>query len=239
MTTKLKCLLLDDELPGLTYLKMLCEQIPQLEVIKAFNNPETFLKELPQLNFDLCIIDIEMPSINGLEIANLLGGKPVIFVTAYKEYAADAYDLNAVDYVRKPITMGRLEQAVQKAVDRIKEKSQTRNFIQLNTDKGKAIVFIDQLLYIKTSIQESRDKIAYLLDGATILIKNIAFEKLLEMLPGNDFCRINKKEVIAIKAIQIFSFDEITTNIPTERGRMLTLTLSEVYRKEFLQKVNF
>lgn len=239
MTTKLKCLLLDDELPGLTYLKMLCEQIPQLEVIKAFNNPETFLKELPQLNFDVCIIDIEMPSINGLEIANLLGGKPVIFVTAYKEYAADAYDLNAVDYVRKPITKGRLEQAVQKAVDRIKEKSPLRNFIQVNTDKGKAIVFFDQLIYIKTSTQDSRDKVAYLLDGVTILIKNIAFEKLLEMLPEPLFCRINKKEVIAIKAIQVFSFDEITTNIPTENGRMLTLTLSEVYRKEFLLKVNF
>ena len=66
MNTKLKCLLLDDELPGLTYLKMLCEQIPELEVVKAFDNPETFLKESEFLQFDLCIMDIEMPGMNAI-----------------------------------------------------------------------------------------------------------------------------------------------------------------------------
>src|SRR5690606_6558733 len=85
---KLKCLLLDDELPGLAYLKMLCEQIPQLEVVKAFNHPQSFLEELPALEFDLCILDVQMPGMNGLQVANLLQGKPVIFATAYKDYAA-------------------------------------------------------------------------------------------------------------------------------------------------------
>ena len=103
MNTKLRCLLLDDELPGLTYLKMLCEQLPELEVVKAFNSPDIFLKEVPNLDFDLCILDIEMPAMNGLHVANLLQGKPVIFVTAYKEFAAEAFDLDAIDYVRKPV----------------------------------------------------------------------------------------------------------------------------------------
>jgi DNA-binding LytR/AlgR family response regulator len=218
---------------------MLCEQLPQLEVVKAFNNPETFLNEIPGLKFDLCIMDIEMPAINGLEIANLLYGKLVIFVTAYKDYAADAYDLNAIDYVRKPIKRERLEQAVQKAVNRIKEKTPVRNFIQLNSDKGKTIVFFDQIVMIKTSDQDSRDKVVYLQDGPKILIKNMSFDKLMRLLPENDFCRINKKEVVAIRSIQVFSFDEITTNIQNENGKMITLNLSEVYRKDFLQKVSF
>jgi len=115
LNTKLKCLLLDDELTGLSYLKMLCEQIPELEVVKAFNSPLKFFTELPKLDFDLCILDIEMPEMNGLQVANLLNGRPVIFTTAYKEYAADAFDLNAVDYVRKPLTKERLEKAVKKA----------------------------------------------------------------------------------------------------------------------------
>ena len=82
---------------------MLCEQLPELEVVKAFNNPEVFLSELPNLDFDLCILDIEMPQMNGMQVANLLNGKAVIFTTAYKEYAAEAFDLDAVDYVSKPI----------------------------------------------------------------------------------------------------------------------------------------
>lgn len=76
MNTKLKCLLLDDELPGLTYLKMLCEQIPDLEVVRAFDNPVKFLEEVKNLDFDFCILDIEMPEMNCLQIANLLNGKP-------------------------------------------------------------------------------------------------------------------------------------------------------------------
>ncbi|MES1226066.1 MAG: response regulator, partial [Bacteroidota bacterium] len=141
MNTKLKCLLLDDELPGLTYLKILCEQIPTLEVVKTFNSPENLLLSLPDLDYDLCIMDIEMPGMDGLQLANLLRGKPVIFTTGYKEYAAEAFDLDAVDYVRKPIKKERLEQAVEKAIKRVNSGSRAKSFIQLNTDKGKAIIF--------------------------------------------------------------------------------------------------
>lgn len=103
MNTKLKCLLLDDELPGLTYLKMMCEQIPELEVVKAFDNPEKLLAEMKNLDFDLVITDIEMPGMDGLSVANLLKDKMVIFTTAYKEYAVDAFDIEAIDYITKPV----------------------------------------------------------------------------------------------------------------------------------------
>lgn len=238
MNTKLKCLLLDDELPGLTYLKMLCEQLPDLEVVKAFNNPEVFLAELPNLDFDLCILDIEMPGMNGLQVANVLNGKPVIFTTAYKEYAAEAFDLDAVDYVRKPVKTERLQQAVIKAKSRILNKKKNKLFIQWNTDKGKAIIFLEQLCYIKTSDIDSRDKIAQLFEGNTLTLKNISFEKLQKLLPKNDFVQINKKEIIAIKSVQLFSFDEITTNIHDANGRLLKLRLSEIYRNDFLKRVN-
>lgn len=97
MNTKIKCLLLDDELPGLTLLKMLCEQQPELEVIKAFNSPVTLLQEAPNLDFDLLITDIEMPGMNGLQVADALKGKAIIFTTAYKNFAVDAFDRDAID----------------------------------------------------------------------------------------------------------------------------------------------
>jgi len=240
LDTKVKCLLLDDELPGLTYLKMLCEQLPDLEVVRAFNNPTVFLQEMPKLDFDLCILDIEMPEMNGLQIANLLKGKPVIFATAYKDFASEAFDLNAVDYIRKPITVERLQQAIRKAKHFLKiEKPQIeKKFIQLNTDKGRTLLFFDQLCYIKTSDVDSRDKIGLLSDGTSLTIKNISYEKLLEKLPRDLFCRINKKEVVAIHSVKVYSYDEITTDIADSNGKMLTLNLSEIYRDEFIRKVN-
>ena len=239
MNTKLKCLLLDDELPGLTYLKLLCDQLPDLEVVKAFDNPGHFLKEIPNLDFDLCILDIEMPEMNGLQIANLLNGKPIIFATAYKDYAAEAFDLNAIDYIRKPIKIERLKQAIEKARKHIGGSSESnhKTFIQLNTNKGKAILFFDKIAYIKTSEHDSRDKVAHLIDGEEFVLKNITFYKLEQYLPTNDFCRISKKEILSLKAVQVFSFDEITTNLISEQGKNIKLSLSENYRNEFLQKV--
>jgi DNA-binding LytR/AlgR family response regulator len=230
-------LLLDDELPGLKYLKMLCEQIPELEVVKAFNSPETFLKELSSLEFDLCILDIEMPGMDGLSIANLLGDKPVIFTTAYKEYAAEAFDLNAIDYIRKPVTRERLQTAVNKALNRIGHSNPAKNFIQINTNKGKTLLFFDKVAYIITSETDSRDKIAQLHDGKTLILKNISLEKLLQHLPEHEFCQVNKKVVISLSSVQFFSHDEITTNIIQSSGKPLVITLGDVYREDFLQKV--
>lgn len=230
-------MLLDDELPGLTYLKMLCEQIPELEVVKAFNNPDRLLQELPSLDFDLCILDIEMPGTNGLQVANLLKGKPVIFTTAYKEYAVDAFDLNAVDYLRKPIKMERLQQAVLKAVDRLEKKNRVMDFIQVNTDKGKALLFIDQICYIRTSEVDSRDKIVYLQNHQEITLKNISFEKLLKLLPENQFCRINKKEIVSLKSIRFFTFEEITINTDDEQLKNKVLGLGEKFKDNFSEKI--
>ncbi len=238
MNTKLKCLLLDDELPGLTYLKMLCEQIPGLEVVKAYNNPELLIRDLPDIEFDLCILDIEMPGIDGLQVANLLKGKPVIFTTAYREYAAEAFDLDAVDYVQKPVKMERLQQAVKKAFQRIVPvEGKSRTFVQLNTSKGKSLVYFEQLQYISTSPVDSRDKLAVLSNGTTLTLKNITFDKLDNLLPSSAFARINKKEMIALRIVHVFSFDEITTSLRDQAGKPLCLSLSEQFRTGFLNKI--
>jgi DNA-binding LytR/AlgR family response regulator len=238
LNTKLKCLLLDDELPGLSYLKLLCEQMPELEVIRAFNDPEIFLKEFAGLEFDLCILDIEMPGTNGIELAALLKNKPVIFTTAYKEYATDAFDLDAIDYLIKPVKPERLQQAVNRAINRIGSASKIRKHIRLNTDKGNVLLFFDQLVYIHTSEIDSRDKTALLESGASLQLKNITFEKLISVLPSDQFCRVNKKELISLNKVLYFSNDQITTNIFLHSEKPLVLTLGETYRDEFIMKTS-
>ena len=228
---------MDDELPGLTYLKMLCEQIQEIEVIRAFNNPTVFLKECQEIEFDLCILDIEMPEISGLEVAKLLNGKPVIFTTAYKDYAAEAFDLFAIDYVRKPVQMERLVLAVLKAVKFIQSERKLASFVQLNTDRGKSIIYFNQIAYIKTAEVDSRDKYLKLTDGKGLTLKNISFEKLLELLPPNEFCQINKKEIVSLGIVRHFSNDEIVTNIFDENDKSLVLNLGISFRADFLKKI--
>jgi DNA-binding LytR/AlgR family response regulator len=237
LNTKIKCLLLDDELPGLTYLKMLCEQIPELKIIKSFNDPQKLLDEVPKLDFDLCISDIEMPGIDGLTLANLLKDKLVIFTTAYKDYAAEAFDIDAVDYITKPVTKERLEKAVAKALERFNKLGLSKKFIQLNTDKGKSLLYFDQIQYIKTAVTDSRDKEVLLVDGNLLILKNINFDSLLSQLPKADFCRVNKKEIIAISAVQFFNHNEITLSLHEKNGKPIVLVLSETYRNDFLSKV--
>jgi DNA-binding LytR/AlgR family response regulator len=157
-----------------------------------------------------------MPEVNGLEVAKEIGDKPVIFTTAYSEFAADAYDLNAVDYVRKPVKIERLQQAILKIRQLHVSKKSIQKSFQINTNKGKSIIFFDQLFSISTSEIDSRDKDARLTDGSTLVLKNISFEKLKQLLPPTEFVQINKKEMIATNSILSFTYDQILVKIPHE-----------------------
>ncbi len=239
MSTKIRCLLLDDELPGLAYLKMMCEQIDELEVVKAFNSPEIFLKEQQALDYDLLISDIEMPGMNGLQVADAVKGKAVIFTTAYKDFAVDAFDRNAIDYVVKPVKPERLQQAVHKVIALLEREQPkvTSKQIQLNTDKGKALIASEKIFCIIASDIDSRDKVLLLNDGTRIIAKNASFEKLLEMLPADGFIRINKRVLIAVKHVQYYSHDEITTDVTAPDGKPYNFVLSEIYRNDFVKRV--
>lgn len=238
MNTKLKCLLLDDELPALSYIKALCEQLPDVEVVKAFDDPTKFLEAIPRLDFNTCILDIQMPGLTGLEVAGHLKGKLIIFTTAYKEFAAEAFDLNAVDYIRKPLQKERFELAVSKAKQALKmQASPEKMQVLWNTDKGKTLIAFNDILYITSSETDSRDKILYLENGERTTIKNTGFGQILSSLPPKRFCRINKKDIIALKTVRHFTADEVKTTISLKNNQLLNLPLSEVYREEFRLKV--
>lgn len=231
----IKCVILDDELLAISYLKLLCEQIENVEVVKAFNDPKVFLNEIGNIDCNLCILDIEMPGMTGLQVAELISGsKKIIFTTAYKEYAAEAFDLNVVDYVRKPIKKERLIQAFEKAADLL-NNSQKKEYIEWNTNIGKSTIFTEQIAYIKTSEIDSRDKDIILKDGTIIVLKNMNFKSLLEMLPSKDFAQVNKKEIIALSSVKVLSTNEIITTIATDSDQFLKLHIGETYRNSLME----
>jgi DNA-binding LytR/AlgR family response regulator len=119
----LKCIIVDDDLMVRTALERLCEKSEHLDLAGVFENGKEALTFLEKEAVDLMFLDIEMPELSGIELLNQVPVLPmVIFSTSKTEYAYEAFEFQAVDFMRKPITMPRFEQAVNKAVETMNKR---------------------------------------------------------------------------------------------------------------------
>lgn len=235
--TILRVVLLDDELLALSYLRTLCEGIPNIEVIKAFDNPLVFLAEIEQLSFDFCISDMVMPNLNGLEVAEKLHSKPIIFTTAHNEYAADAFEIEAIDYLRKPIQKDRLERAIEKVRIRI-EQTKNQATWTVNTSKGKFTIKCSAIVSFSTDTYDRRDKLMFLENGDELVVKNKSFDQIVQELELISFIRISKSELISQDFIQGYQGETVWSKLRTKEGKYKEFSLSENYRKSFLEAFN-
>ncbi|AEA42865.1 LytR/AlgR family response regulator transcription factor [Fluviicola taffensis] len=233
----LRVVLLDDELLALSYLRTLCEGISDIEVVKAFDNPLVFLSEVPNLSFDFCISDIVMPNLSGLQVAEKLDSKPIIFTTAHNEYAADAFDIEAIDYLRKPVQRERLERAIEKVRIRI-EQSKNQATWTVNTNKGKFTIQLSAIVRFSTDTYDRRDKLLLLEKGDELVVKNKSFDQLLQELDSISFIRISKSELVSKEFIQGYQGDVVLSKIRMKDGKYIEFSLSENYRKTFLEAFN-
>jgi two-component system LytT family response regulator len=224
---------LDDEIPGLTYLRMLCEQFPFIEVERCFSSPELFLKEKNNLNFDICLLDINMPNISGIEVAHMLKDKVIIFTSAHPEFAVTAYELEAFDFIKKPVTKDRLEKTLQKAQKFLSENKTEKNFFSWNTNIGKSTIYFDEILFITTSEIDKRDKLIYLNNNNQFVLKNITLDKLIEILPKKNFIQVNKSDIITKKMVQAHTSDEIVLKLKLPNFKS-AITLGDSFKKNFV-----
>ena len=115
----ISCIIVDDEQPALEEINFLLESIPEVSVIGQGKNGLDAIRLVEELEPDLLFLDIDMPGLNGFKVVEQLATRDelpqVIFVTAYDQYAVKAFEVNAVDYILKPIEKSRLEKAVQRA----------------------------------------------------------------------------------------------------------------------------
>lgn len=234
MDKTLRVVLLDDELLALAYLRTLCDSIPGIEVVKAFNDPVIFLSEIKNLAFDFCISDIVMPSLTGLEVAQGLKSVPIIFTTAHNEYAADAFDIEAIDYLRKPVQRERLARAIEKVHIHI-EQLKSQVMWTVNTNKGKLSIQQSHIVSFSTDTYDRRDKLLLLENGDQLVVKNKSFDQLLQELDAISFIRISKSELISTDFIQGYQGDFVISKLRNEEGKYMEFNLSENYRKSFLE----
>jgi two-component system LytT family response regulator len=136
--TMLTAIVVDDEPLAIEGLKLRLEQIPQISVIGQASNGDDAIKMCQELCPDVIFLDLKMPGLNGIEVVQAMQSDVlpiVVFVSAYGEYALDAFELNAIDYVLKPANLGRLK----KTVERILERQDSAT-----TDKGKLLKALEQ-----------------------------------------------------------------------------------------------
>jgi two-component system, LytTR family, response regulator len=233
MSRLLRCVLIDDELLALSYLRTLCGEIPGIEVVRAFDDPEKLIGELPGLDVDFCISDIVMPKMNGLELAEKLKGMPVIFTTAHNEFAADAFDIDAVDYLRKPVKKERLLQAIAKIETVVLPKN--RRQVQLSTAKGRMMLSPDEIAFISADTPDRRDKLVTLKTGEELVIKNYSFAQLSALLPAGSFIRISRRELLSLSIVKGYSSGTVLSGFRDRTGAQRTFNLGDNYKKQFLE----
>ena len=234
----IRCIIVDDELPAIRYLQTLVRDLPEVEIVKSFNNTQKCLSEIEHLDFNTCLLDIHMPGMNGLELASHLSGKAIIFSTAFKEFAADAFDLNAVDYLRKPYQLERLKSAMEKARFWLDKQSDGKTLeIELNSAVGKSRIHTAKIVYIEVAEHDRRDKNIHLIGGQVILAKNISLEELLAILPNGEFSQINRKMLISLAQVSSYTAQTITCKYQ-EGNNGTRLPLSAAYKTAFLEQLS-
>jgi len=126
----MRVMLIDDEPLALELLESLLKKIPNVHIIGAYTNPLEGKRKILQQEVDLVFLDINLPEMSGVELAEQLSEKKpdlfVIFITAYDEYAVQAFELNAVDYIVKPLQQCRLEKGVARIQEKMKHRKKTR-----------------------------------------------------------------------------------------------------------------
>ena len=211
---KIICLAVDDEPPALQVIEKYIAALPVLELKASVNNAVDALSILQHYKIDLIFLDIQMPQLLGTDFMHSLINPPkVIFTTAFRKYAVDGFELDAVDYLLKPISFERFLKAVNKVmrlnitsteIDLLFKPSQiTKNtdaFIYLRADRKNIKVNFDDILFIESL----KDYIKVVTKDKTIITKQ-AISSIEENLPSDLFIRIHRSFIVSLKKIESFT----------------------------------
>lgn len=198
----IKAIAVDDEPPALKVIENFCAKVDSIELVKTFNKPTEALAHLKKFPVDLIFLDIQMPSMTGLEFHKAIEQNTmVIFTTAYSEYAVEGFNLQAIDYLLKPYTLERFQQAVDKAKEFYNyqhQKENTQNYLFIRADYSLVKVNIADILYI----EGLDDYLKIHLPGKKPVVARMTMKAIIEKLPGNEFIRVHRSFIVPLSKIE-------------------------------------
>jgi len=234
----LNCIAVDDENLALDLIEDNILKVPFLNLVKRCKNAFEAMEVLQKQGIDLVFLDIQMPGITGVQFLQTLTNSPmVIFVTAYKQYALEGYNLNVVDYLLKPIDFERFLKAVNKAAElySLKQKLPENEGVK---DTKVSTIFVNadySLVKIKTEeityIEGLKDYIKIHLNTSTKpIVTRMTMKSIEEKLPSPDFFRVHKSFIISLDKI------ESIRNLKIKIGNA-QIPVSESYTEEFFKLI--
>jgi len=200
----LKCIAIDDEPLALELMKKYIADFPALQLLHTFEDAVSGAEFLKKNKVDLLFIDINMPDITGVDLVRALTDKPmVIFTTAYKNYAFEGFELQAIDYLLKPIDHKRFAAAVNKAVEYAEyinaEKSGGDECIYVHSEYRAIKINLSDVEYIES--MQDYIKI-HLVNTPKPILTLMTLKSVLEKLPEKQFVRIHRSFAVAISKVR-------------------------------------
>ena len=218
----IRAMIVDDEAPARDELEFMLTQTGQVEVVAQATNVREAIENLKDSGCDVMFLDINMPGASGLQLANALNkiSRPpaVVFVTAYSEHAVKAFEVNAVDYLVKPVETNRLMQAIDKVKKYISSVNKNNPSERIPVEKGgkKLLISTDKILYIM-----AKDDYSYLHTANDRFLSTVSLAQLENKLELHGFYRVHRGYLVNLACVE-----EVT---PVNGGTLLlTLTGTDV-----------
>jgi DNA-binding LytR/AlgR family response regulator len=232
---KINCLIVDDEPIARDIIRAYSAHLPYLNVLASVGNALEAKTFLFQQKVDILFLDINMPVIDGVSFLKTLKNPPqVIFTTAYKEYALDAFELSACDYLLKPFSLERFITAVDKAVERLQivpasifesTDQKTEDYIFIKADGKIFKIFFNDLLYAEASGNYTK-----IVTSQNTLLPSMTFSGFEELLPKATFIRVHRSFIVNKSKIDHIEGNRLVIN-KTE------LPIGSNYREGFLNEL--
>ncbi|WP_346854176.1 LytTR family DNA-binding domain-containing protein [uncultured Draconibacterium sp.] len=226
MTNKIRCIIVDDEPVAREILENHLSKIEAIDVLATCKSAIEAFNAVSTQKIDLIFLDINMPEISGLSFAKSINKNiKIIFTTAYREYAVDGFDLQAVDYLLKPISFERLLQGVNKYLNETTPVL-TAEPVEIVSEKSESIFVRSERKMIKINfaeilfIESLADYIKIHLKGGNVVTRE-TISSIEAKLPQQDFIRVHRSFIVALKSITSFTSELVEIDkkqIPISRS---------------------
>ncbi len=240
----INAIIVDDEPLALDVLETYIDKLSEVNLIARCNNALEANEALKNNQVDLMFLDIQMPQLTGIDFLKTLSNPPlVIFTTAYANYAIEGFELNAIDYLLKPISLERFMKAVNKAIEQVElhrkdspattvvaQEAEGPDFIFVKADKKLIKVKFADVIYI----EGLKDYVIIRMENSRVITLQ-TMKSLESKLPNNIFQRIHRSYIINIDRINAVVGNMIEVQ---EKGQMKHLPIGKNYREELLKIVN-